>query len=618
MLAALNHPNIAAIYGLEKTPDVTALVMELVEGEDLSQRIARGAIPLDEALPIAKQIAEALEAAHEQGIIHRDLKPANIKVRADGTVKVLDFGLAKALEPTGQRRRPSSASMSPTITTPGDDAGGDDSRHRRLHGAGAGARARPSTSAPTSGRSACVLYEMLTGRRAFAGDDVTDTLAAVVKREPEWDAAARRRARPGATTCCTRCLQKDPKQRIGDMQSVRLALEGAFDTAAVAAPVAALAPPRPWWRRAMPIAAAALGASVLTGGALWMTRPTVPAGVVSRFVVPFEEGLQGGPTPAIAISPDGTRIAYAALPGRQIFVRAIGALAARPITEARPALPRSLAFSPQGDWIAYLDPTESAIKRVEVTGGAPITVCRTPTDVSGIGWSGDSLVYAIEGGIMQVPASGGEPQQLIALGKDEVASAPRLLDDGRVLFAMAERTPAGTTASPRVVLQKPGDATRTTLVDNGYAPRYLPTGHLVYASDDVLFGRTFNPATGAMGGAVSLVEGIGRYDVSATGSLVHMTGPVSATGLRTQLTIALIDRAGKAEALGIPAGPFASTPHVTRRPARGVRGPRHPRRVHLGVRHRRRPLGETAHVWRTRPVSGVVVRQPARDLPVGS
>jgi serine/threonine-protein kinase len=132
------------------------------------------------------------------------------------------------------------------------------------------------------------------------------------------------------------------------------------------------------------------------------------------------------------------------------------------------------------------------------------------------------------------------------------------LDDGRVLFAMAGRTPAGTATAPRVVLQKPGDATRTTLVDNGYAPRYLPTGHLVYASDDVLFGRTFNPATGAMGGAVSLVEGIGRYDVSATGSLVHMTGPVSTTGVLTQLTIALIDRAGKAEALGIPAGPFGA------------------------------------------------------------
>ncbi len=175
MLASLNHPNIAGIYGLEESAGITALVMELVEGDDLSQRIAQGAIPLDEALPIAKQIAEALEAAHEQGIIHRDLKPANIKVRADGTVKVLDFGLAKAMEPAG-------AVVAERVDVAddhhaGDDAGRDDSRHRGLHESGAGARAGRVDKRADIWAFGAVLYEMLTGRRAFEGEDVSDTLA---------------------------------------------------------------------------------------------------------------------------------------------------------------------------------------------------------------------------------------------------------------------------------------------------------------------------------------------------------------------------------------------------------------------------------------------------------
>ena len=196
-LASLNHPDIAIIHGLEQAGDVHALVMELVEGDDLSERIARGAIPIDEALPIAKQIAEALEAAHEQGIIHRDLKPANIKVRSDGTVKVLDFGLAKAMEPTAALSV--SHSMSPTITTPAMTQAG------MILGTAAYMSPEQAKGRPADRRSdvwafGCVLYEMLTGRRIFDGEDVSDTIAAVLKEEPVWSALSLRHAGPDSHT----------------------------------------------------------------------------------------------------------------------------------------------------------------------------------------------------------------------------------------------------------------------------------------------------------------------------------------------------------------------------------------------------------------------------------
>ncbi len=261
VLAALNHPNIAQIFGLERTPDLTALVMELVEGDDLSQRIARlrapgasarqAGMPLDDALSIAKQIAEALEAAHEQGIIHRDLKPANIKVRADGTVKVLDFGLAKAMEPAAASSP--EAMNSPTITTPAMTQAG------MILGTAAYMSPEQAKGRTVDRRAdvwafGAMLFEMLTAQRAFAGDDVSDTLDNVLKMEPEWerlpaDLPARIRQVLRA------CLQKNAKQRLGDMQDVRLALDGAFETAGSQV-VAQAGPATPPWRRALPVAAA--------------------------------------------------------------------------------------------------------------------------------------------------------------------------------------------------------------------------------------------------------------------------------------------------------------------------------------------------------------------------
>ncbi|MDO8795817.1 MAG: serine/threonine-protein kinase, partial [Vicinamibacterales bacterium] len=306
-LASLNHPHIAAIYGFEKSAGLHALVMELVEGEDLSQRIVRGAIPIDEALPIAKQIADALEAAHEQGIIHRDLKPANIKVRADGTVKVLDFGLAKAMEPAAGSSP--SMSMSPTITTPAMMTGVGMILGTAAYMSPEQARGKTVDRRADIWAFGAVLFEMLTGTRAFAGDDVSDVLASVLAREPEWTRLPASLS-PALSTYIRRCLHKNPKQRIADVQDVRLALEGAFETAApqTASPTSAAPRGRPVWMAAFAVAAAL--AAALTVPALRHLRETPPP-------APPETRLDIV-TPAtsvpvsFALSPDGRQLVFVA------------------------------------------------------------------------------------------------------------------------------------------------------------------------------------------------------------------------------------------------------------------------------------------------------------------
>ena len=269
---------IAAIYGLEESGGIKALVMELVEGDDLSQRIARGALPIDEALPIARQIADALEAAHEQHIIHRDLKPANIMVRADGTVKVLDFGLAKAMDPTGAA---ASASMSPTLSLHATQAG-------MILGTAAYMSPEQARGKVVDKRAdiwafGAVLFEMLTGKRAFPGEDITDTLAAVVRSEPDWSLVPGT-VSPMLLVFLRRCLQKDLKQRIGDIHDVRLALEGAFEIAAAPTAVSVERPQPAPWRRALPWAAGIVTGGLLVGVASWaLTQPA--ARPVARFVV---------------------------------------------------------------------------------------------------------------------------------------------------------------------------------------------------------------------------------------------------------------------------------------------------------------------------------------------
>jgi serine/threonine protein kinase len=373
-LAALNHPHIAQIYGFEQSADASALVMEFVEGEDLAQRIARGPIPLDEALPIARQIAEALEAAHEQGIIHRDLKPANIHVRADGTVKVLDFGLAKALD--GARRAAAAADntrlTSPTITSPAMTAAG------LILGTAAymspeQARAKPVDKRADIWAFGVVLFEMLTGHRAFGGDDVTETLAELIKSDPDWSLL------PAATPSSirrllSRALQKDPRRRLGDIHDARLELDETSEPAASALyPAVQSRPIVPW-------AIAALLAVTLAAAVYdrWrrMDAATASAEVV-RFEIPPPPGREfSSRRGTISLSPDGKHVAFVAgdVPGT-VHLRPLSSVAATPLSQISGlALIAAPVWSVDGRSLIVTAGTLAGgpVRRIDL-GGGPVT-----------------------------------------------------------------------------------------------------------------------------------------------------------------------------------------------------------------------------------------------------
>ena len=537
ILASLNHPNIAQIHGLEEADGVTALVMELVEGEDVSQRIARGPISIDEALPIAKQIAEALEAAHEQGIIHRDLKPANIKIRPDGAVKVLDFGLAKAMEPTTTGQQPN-LSQSPTITSPALMTGGGMILGTAAYMSPEQAKGRPVDKRADVWAFGTVLFEMLVGRRAFEGEDVSDTLANVLKQEPEWDRLPAD-VPPHVRQVIRRCLQKDRKQRISDIQDVRLALTGAFDTTAeqttAAAPVE-----QPAWRRALPLAAALFVGGLVVGLAAWSLRPTAATPVVTRFNddVPADQPFRNTARTVLALSRDGRAFVYNARGG--LFRRTMDTMAARPI----PGTEENLAnpfFSPDGQWLGFFQGGQ--LKRIPVGGGAAVTICPA-TNPYGVSWEADgTILFGQPKGILRVSAEGGAPQVVIPAGDGERVHGPQLLPDGdSVLFTAT----TGTWEEARIVMQSLGTGARKVLVE-GRDAHYVRSGHLLYVQGNDLVAAAFDVNRLAVqGGTVSLVRDLARsisnggvlgpssvYAVSDGGTLVYLTSP---GGERSQLT----------------------------------------------------------------------------------
>src|SRR5215510_10744159 len=410
VLASLNHPHIAAIYGLEDSTDVKALVMELVEGPTLADRIAQGPIALDDALPIAKQIAEALEAAHEQGIIHRDLKPANIKIKADGSVKVLDFGLAKLAEPSAIAGPNSSPlSLSPTITSPALMTGVGVLLGTAAYMSPEQAKGREGGTRSDVWAFGAVLYEMLSGKRAFAGDDVSDTLIAVLRDDPNWSAL------PADVPARIRrvlqvCLQRNQKQRAQSIGDVRLALEGAFETAAPQQTAASAAIPR--WRR---VAAAMAGALVIAGAAgaaVWYAmRPAVP--LVMRTTISTDGAVAlsiSGNSRDLAVTPDGSRVVYRG--NGQILMRALDQL--DPIVLVRAGQPLSLFASPDGHWVGYYD--GFALKKVAITSGPPITISTVEGIPRGATWGEDDTIVFATGslatGLQRVSAAGGAPTGL--------------------------------------------------------------------------------------------------------------------------------------------------------------------------------------------------------------
>ena len=407
VLASLNHPNIAAIYGIEESGGTRALVLELVEGPTLADRIAQGPIPLDEALPIAKQIAEALEAAHEAGVIHRDLKPANIKVKDDGTVKVLDFGLAKALDTTPQ----GDPSLSPTLTAAATQMG-------VILGTAAYMSPEQARGKTVDRRAdiwsfGVVLYEMLTGVRPFRGEDVSLTLASVMKSDvdvktlsPDLPETLR--------TVLRRCLEKDPLQRIRDMGDVRLAMEGAFETEVNAPSEPFIVPPLKVWQRPVPLVLTVLGVVVVTGLSVWsLMRQTQPEPRdLVRFVVPTPPGGRlalNARSPDVAVSPDGRHIVYTtgiSTSTRQLYLHHLDQLEATPIRGTERG--NHPFFSPNGESVGFRE--GGTIKQVSIRGGPATTITEADGNVRGISWGpDDTIVFATNAsqGLMRVNAGGG-------------------------------------------------------------------------------------------------------------------------------------------------------------------------------------------------------------------
>jgi len=568
LLASLNHPNIAAIYGVEESGDANAIVMELVEGETLG-----APLPLEDALAIARQIVDALEAAHERGVIHRDLKPANIKVTPDGKVKVLDFGLAKAIDGGGAGRAGGAGgadglSLSPTLSVHATYAG-------VILGTAAYMSPEQARGKPVDRRTdiwafGCVLYEMLAGKQAFdAGETVSDAIATILKGDVDWNAL------PAATpahvrSLLRRCLQKDPQKRLPHIGVVRLELDDppTTDGAPAVSAARSTTPARPLWQRAIVPIACALVAGAIAATAAWFLKPP-PAAPIVRFPIPLGEGVNFSSIgyQHVAISPDGARIGY--LANARLYLRTMSDVEPRVILG--PDLTGSinnLVFSPDGTAIAFWSGIDRTLKKVAIAGGTSITLCRAEPPF-GMAWNADTIVYAEPGkGILGVSANGGNPQILVD-SKDQQLHGPQILPGGQsVLFTVASpATGVDRWDKAKVVVQALKTGERKVVIEGGSDGRYVPTGHLVYATGGVLFAVPFDlKRLATVGGATPIVEGIRRgtataaasgaaqYAFSNTGSLVYEPGPASTSVLN--LDIALIDRQGTVEPLRLTPAPY--------------------------------------------------------------
>jgi len=554
-LATLSHPHIAGVYGVEKGDGRMALVMELVEGPTLADRIAQGPIPLEETLVLASQITEALEAAHEKGVVHRDLKPANIKVTPDGMVKVLDFGLAKVFE-----REPSGAmdaTHSPTLSMAATQAG-------VILGTAAYMAPEQAKGRPTDRRAdiwsfGCVLFEMLTGRKAFGGPDVTEVLAAVIRAEPDWGALPAGLP-PRLREVLERCLAKDPGRRFRDIGDVRADLERVRDQSregAVEGPatVGAPAPSRPAWQ----FAGAAVLVAVMAGAAAWVLKPTPapePMPVV-RFEHALEAPRQFRNTglPVVAVSPDGRRVVYNTNEG--LFLRALDSQESRvvPGTEAIGGM-TNVMFSPDGEWVGFMDLGTTQFMRISVNGGVPTRVADAQGVLDGASWAPDNrILFATGQSVSAVSGDGGEPATLFEVPDEMgIPILPTLLPDGSdVLFSLF--------GAPTQVAIWSAESDEVSVLTVGSGATYLPTGHVVFGIDASLYAQSFDlDARALRGGPVPIVDGVltdilPHYAVSDAGSLVYVPGDVQ---LATELTLGIVDRAGKVTTLDVPPGTYSS------------------------------------------------------------
>jgi eukaryotic-like serine/threonine-protein kinase len=571
LLASLNHPNIAAIYGLEESGGITALVMELVEGDDLSRRIARGPMPLDEALPIAEQIADALEGAHEQAIIHRDLKPANIKVRADGTVKVLDFGLAKALDRPGAAG--ADARNSPTLTAHATSLG-------MIVGTAAYMAPEQARGKAVDKRAdiwafGVVLYEMLAGRAAFPGETVTDIIAAVVTHEPDWTAI------PAATPpwirrLLARCLEKDPKRRMRDIGDVRFeigeALARGSSDARVVEPASGPAHPAGASRAGSLARAAllvALGGSLAAGLAwfgIWQSASPTESRPLRVSIVHNE----GSEVAAPAISPDGKRVAYRARRADGmplLWVRDLGSDEAQALPGTEDA---TMPFwSPDSRDLGFF--AGGSVKRVSASGGPVRLVTNSvgPWDGYGGTWAADgTIVFARQQGLFRVPSDGAAAAtSLIKLPSGDAAHYwPSMLPDGRRFLFTAKLWTRTAEASEQGIYLGSLDSDKVErLLPDLSSAVYAPPGYLVFAREGMLTAAPFDLASGrvtrapvTIGGAVATDAQFyfAAISASADGTLAVRPPPATVLAIPDMnvfnAELHLVDRSGTRSRVGVP------------------------------------------------------------------
>ena len=583
-LAALNHPNIATVYGIEEH----AIVMELVLGEDLSQRLRRGALPLADALPIARQVAEALAAAHDAGIVHRDLKPANIKVKDDGTVKVLDFGLATrgagdagtgsdGGSETGSGSGSSSGShdLAPTLTL-----GAGTTQDGAVVGTAAYMAPEQARGKVVDKRAdiwafGVVLFEMLAGRRPFVagkGLDAADLMAHALTTEPDWSALPANTPR-AIRRLLARCLEKDRKQRLHDIADARLEIDEAIAPRLPGEPVHRAPVVRGRWARRIAAATLCVGAGAALGWALWRTPAALPAVTYARLGISPAVELNaggfhrsvvlpaGGAQTALAWSPDGRALAFIGIKDgvRQVFVRDLGSDAARPVAGSEGA--QALTFAPDGAELAFW--ADNAISKVKIAGGPPVRICAA-VQLAGLHWGATHLVFSL-GSLWHVPASGGEPQALTQRS-DLVRYATPFLLPGDDAILYTEHQKQWTSGDERVMVRSLGEAAEPKLLIRDAADaRYLPTGHITFLRQGTLFVVPFDVRTREIRGeAVAVVKGIaqavaawdsddltlaGQYAISPQGMLAYVAGPLPSYPDRELVSV---DRTGQITALGAP------------------------------------------------------------------
>ena len=556
-LAALNHPNIAQIYGLEKSDGIRALVMELVEGPTLADRIAQGPVLVDETLQIAKQIVEAIEAAHEQGVIHRDLKPANIKLRPDGVVKVLDFGLAKALDSAPGI----DASQSPTITSPAMMTGVGVLLGTAAYMSPEQARGKTVDKRTDIWAFGCVFYEMLTGKRAFDGDNVTDTIAAVVRAEPDWTRL------PGDTPLpiqrlLRRCLVKESSGRLRDIGDARFDLNA--DVTPTSTSVVRPSSRRQWGAAVLlALAGMAVGAT-----AVWQfARATTSVASPTAFAIDTLEDrplITGPSETSIAVAPNGRYIVYVAastvqqaFSARTLVIRPLDTFAATPLIRGGGDLqPRSPFVSSDSRWIGFL--SNESIMKVSASGGTPTLICEChPSARGGAAWLDDgTIIYNASSGLRAVSDDGRNDRELTKIdvqGGEVEHLGPVALPGSRAVLFTVPGAPA--TRSVTQILDL-ATGNRRQLVSGAMFVRYVALGYLVYLdASGALQAIRFDPARGATSGepiafenmAVEGSSATGGFDVSQTGMLAYLPGRADVSR-----TLAWVSRQGREETLNVP------------------------------------------------------------------